>query len=375
VRAAVLWAPGEALTIEEVDTSALGDDEVRVMTRAVGLCHSDLHVIDGLLTRPTPIVLGHEAAGVVAEVGRGVAGIAVGDHVVACLVVHCGACRWCRRGRFALCAGRAATARSADQPSRLRRGSTPIHQFTNVGALAEEMILHRSGVVVVPETVPLEAAALLGCAVATGVGVVDRVAGVRRGDSVAVIGCGGVGLNIVQAARVAGASPIVAIDLDAQRRKRAVEEFGATDALDGGEPARVTTRVLEATGGGADHVFDAVGHVATTSLALELTANGGATYAVGIYPEGATVPVAVAHLHAAKRLIGVRMGDVDPGVDIPRLVRRYLDGELLLDQLITDRVGLDDVNEAFAALRAVEGTRTIVTFPPSGPAGPAEATR
>jgi len=370
MRAAVLWAPGEALKIEEVATTELGDDEVRVTTRAVGLCHTDLHVIDGSLTRPTPIVLGHEASGVVADVGRNVDGIAVGDHVVVCLVVHCGACRWCRRGHFALCANRAAAMRPDDAPSRLMCGGRTLHQFTNVGALAEEMVVHRSSVVVVPEAIPLEVAALLGCAVVTGFGSVEGVARVQDGEAVVVIGCGGVGLNIVQAAHAAGAAQVIAVDLDAQRRRRAVEEFGATEALDGAVGARVGEIVLDMTGGGADHVFDAVGLIDTTTLALDLTAPGGAAYAFGIYPEGATVPVAVAHLHAAKRIVGIRMGDVDPARHIPRLVDRYLDGSLLLDQLITDRVGLDDVNEAFAALRAADGTRTVVTFPTPGRGAP-----
>jgi len=363
MRAAVLWAPGTELTIEDVATTDLGDDEVLVNTRAVGLCHTDLHVIDGSLTRPMPIVLGHEASGVVAEVGRNVNGITAGEHVVVCLVVQCGTCRWCRRGQYALCGDKAATMRAAGAPSRLICGETPLHQFTNVGALAEQMVVHRSSVVVVSEAIPFDAAALLGCAVITGFGAVERVAQVRAGDSVVVIGCGGVGLNIVQAAKAAGAADVIAVDLDDERRRRAVDAFGATESVDGAKAAEVRDIVLDRTAGGADHVFDAVGLVSTTTIALELTASGGAAYAVGIYPEGAAVPVAVTHLHAAKRLVGVRMGDSDPATHIPRLVHRYLDGELLLDQLITDRVGLDEVNDAFAALRAADGARTVVTFP------------
>ena len=362
MRAAVMWSPRSPLTVEEVTTSALRPDEVRIATRAVGLCHSDLHVLDGRLTRPLPTVLGHEAAGIVTEVGGEVLGVEAGDHVVACLVVHCGTCRWCRRRQPTLCGNKAVTNRPPGEPSRLELGGRPLHPFANIGGLAEELVVHRSAVVVVPPAVPLEAAALLGCAVSTGVGVVDNVARVQPDDVVAVIGCGGVGLNILQAARAAGAAQVFAIDLDRSRRETAVARFGATEALDAADPTSLAERVLAASGGGADHVFDAVGRIATTTLALDLATAGAAVYAVGVYPEGEVVPLPVGHLQSAKRLVGVRMGAIDPRIDIPRLVDRYLSGELLLDQLISDRVGLDDVNAAFEALRSADGLRTVVTF-------------
>jgi S-(hydroxymethyl)glutathione dehydrogenase/alcohol dehydrogenase len=362
MRAAVMWATRAPLTIEEVTTSSLMPNEVRVATRAVGLCHSDLHVLDGHISRPLPTVLGHEAAGVVTEVGAGVTGVEVGAHVVACLVVHCGTCRWCRRGQPTLCGNKAATNRGPGEPRRLTLGDALLHPFTNIGGLAEEMVLHRSAVTVVPPTVPFDVAALLGCAVCTGVGVVDNVARVRAGDVVAVIGCGGVGLNIVQAARAAGAAQVFAIDLDERRRRDAVARFGATEALDAADSSVVVGRVLAASEAGADHVFDAVGRVATTALALDLAAAGAAVYGVGVYPEHESIPLAVGHLQAAKRVVGVRMGDITPAIDIPRLVDRYLGGELLLDQLISDRVGLDDVNAAFDSLRNTDGLRTVVTF-------------
>lgn len=356
-------AVGEPLVIEELETSPLRADEVRVETRAVGVCHSDLHVLDGHMIRPLPCVLGHEASGVVTEVGEAVTNVAAGELVVACLVVHCGVCRWCRRGSFALCADKAATARGPGEMSRLvDAGGRPVVQFTNIAALAEEMVVHHSAVTAVRADMPPEAAALLGCAVATAYGAVENIAGVRPGESAVVVGAGGVGLNLVAASVAAGASPVIAVDLDGDRLALARDVAGATHTVDGADHRAVRRAVADLTGGGADHVFEAVGRTALLAAALDLVADGGAAYAVGLLTDGAEVAVPVAHLHSAKRIVGVRLGNIDPRRDIAALADRYAAGELPLDALITRRVPLDGVNDAFDALRDTDGARTVVVF-------------
>ena len=356
-------AGGRPLVIEELETPPLRSDEVRVETRATGVCHSDLHVLDGHLVRPVPCVLGHEASGVVTEVGSGVTNVAAGDLVVACLVVHCGSCRWCRRGQFALCADRAATARGPGEESRLvDAAGEPVAQFTNIAALAEEMVVHHSAVTAVRADLPPEAAALLGCAVATAYGTVENIAGVGPGESVVVIGAGGVGLNLVAAAAAAGAGPVIAVDVDADRLALARGAAGATHTVDGADYGTVRRVVADMTDGGADHVFEAVGRAGLLTEALEMTAAGGAVYAVGLLAADTDVAVPAAHLHAAKRIVGVRLGNINPLVDIVALADRYAAGELPLDHLVTRRVPLDGVNDAFDALRATEGARTVVVF-------------
>lgn len=362
--AAVVRSAGMPVSIEELTAAPLLAGEVRVATRAVGLCHSDLHVIDGHIDRPMPHLLGHEAAGVVIEVADGVPEVSVGDHVVACLVVYCGECRQCASGHRALCTNKQVCNRGADEPPRYASASgESITQFSNVGALVEEMIVHHSAVTVIPTAMPFEAAALLGCAVVTGVGSIERVAKVQPGESVVVVGCGGIGLNLLHAASYAGATTVIGVDLDEDRRASAVEHFGATHALDGSDPDEVVRAVAELTGGGADHAFDAVGSTAITETCLDMVAPGGGAYAVGIYSSGSELTLSTAHLLRGKRLVGIRMGDIDPPVDIPKLADRYLSGDLPLDQLITDRIPLDETNAGFDRLRSVDGTRSVVVFP------------
>lgn len=363
VKAAVVRAPGQPLSIEHLTTTPIIANEVLVATRAVGLCHSDLHVLDGHLERPLPHLLGHEAAGVVVEVGDEVDSVQVGDHVVACLVVHCGSCRQCRSGRPTLCTNKEGVCgRTADLPPRFTDAEgTPVEQFSYVGALAEQMIVHHSAVTPISTDVPFDTAALLGCAVVTGVGAVEHVAEVADGDSVVVVGCGGVGLNIVHAARRAGAENVIGIDLDDGRRQLALDHFGATEVFDGDDPD-VVGRVVQATDGGADHAFDVVGSPALTTTCLKMCAPGGWTYTVGIFATGSELVIDTNELHRCKGLVGVRMGAVNPQVDIVDLAGRYLAGDLPLDHLITDRIPLEEANAGFDRLRAVDGTRSVVVF-------------
>ncbi|MFS0894162.1 zinc-binding dehydrogenase [Microbacterium sp. 179-I 3D3 NHS] len=365
MRAAVLYSPHEPLRIEEVETPAtLEPHEVRVATAAVGLCHSDLHVIDGRVARPMPVVLGHEASGIVTQVGTAVADVAVGDHVIACFVVFCGDCRMCRAGRPAMCQDREATMRAADAPPRLSRDGAEIHQWTNIAGFAEEMVLHRNAVTVIDRRMPLDLAAMLGCAVATGVGSARKVARVAPGDHVVVIGAGGVGLNVCQGAALAGAATVIAIDRSAERLQLAKERFGATHGIDASRVTDAAAEVRALTDGGADHVFEAVGIPGLVGTALDATARGGSVWAVGVFGDEARIDFSAGHLHAGKGVHGVRAGSLEPQADLPLLVEEYLAGRLELDALAGRRIALDDINDGIADLEAGVGARTLVVFQP-----------
>ena len=363
MRAAVLTAPHAPLVIDDVETAAtLRPNEVRVRTAAVGLCHSDLHVIDGLVARPMPVVLGHEASGTVAEVGSGVTDVSVGDHVVACFVVYCGQCRMCRAGRPAMCQDRTATMRGVDDEPRLSLGGREVHQWTNIAGFAEELVLHRNAVTVIDERMPLDLAAMLGCAVATGVGSAQTVARVAPGDHVVVIGCGGVGLNVSQGAALAGAATVIAVDRSDEKLALARERLGATHAVNPASDPDAVARILELTDGGADHSFEAVGLPGLVGLALDVTARGGSVWAVGVFGDAAEVTIPAAHLHAGKGVHGVRAGSLVPARDLPALVASYLDGRLELEALVGRRLPLERINEGVADLHAGTGARTLVVF-------------
>lgn len=363
MRAAVLHAPHDRLHIEEVDTAAvLEPHEVRVATAAVGLCHSDLHVIEGLVARPMPIVLGHEASGVVTEVGAAVTGVAVGDHVIACFVVFCRTCRMCRAGRPAMCQDREATMRGLGTKPRLSQDGREVQQWTNIAGFAEEMVLHRNAVTVIDRRMPLDLAAMLGCAVATGVGSARKVARVAPGDHVVVIGAGGVGLNVCQAAARAGAASVIALDRSDERLALAKERFGATHGINTQDIADSAAVVRELTDGGADHAFEAVGVPALITLALDATARGGSVWAVGVFGDDAHIDVSAGHLHSGKGVHGVRAGSLAPQVDLPVLVEDFLAGRLELESLAGRRIALDDINDGIADLEAGIGARTLVVF-------------
>ncbi|KHK96371.1 hypothetical protein LK09_15425 [Microbacterium mangrovi] len=363
MRAAVLYEPHGRLRLEDVDTpDELRPDEVRVRTAAVGLCHSDLHVIDGRVVRPMPVVLGHEASGVVTQVGSAVADVRPGDHVVACFVVFCGRCRMCRAGQPAMCQDREATMRAPGEEPRLSIAGREVHQWTNIAGFAEEMVLHRNAVTVIDERMPLDLAAMLGCAVATGVGSARKVARVAPGDAVAVIGAGGVGLNVCQGAALAGAGIIVAVDRSPHRLALARERFGATHVVDASAEQDVAARVRELSDGGADHVFEAVGVPGLVETALDAAVRGGSVWAVGVFGDAARIDFPASHLHSGKGVHGVRAGSLEPQGDIPRLVEEYLRGSLELEALVGERMPLEDINRGIEALTAGAGARTLVVF-------------
>lgn len=359
MRAAVLHDGATRLQIEQIEHSELEPREVLVATKACGLCHSDLHVLDGTLNRPRPHVLGHEASGVVMAVGAGVTSVAVGDHVVTCLVQGCGTCRRCHEDEPTLCTAPAATRRSAERPARLRTmAGQNITVMGNVGGLTERMVVDERGLVVVPADMPFDLAAILGCAVVTGLGAVFNIANVQPGASVVVIGCGGVGLNVIQGARIAGASRIVAVDVSDDKLATA-SSLGATDtvnALDG----NAVDAVLSLTAGGVDHAFEVIGRPSTISQAMLMTAPGRHTYVLGVMADDATFPTTSEFTKRGRTLHGVFMGSTRPRVDIPRYVDMWRRGQLDLAAMVSSRVTLDDVNEGFEALAAGKVNRAVV---------------
>lgn len=356
MRALVARSAADPPAVEEVELPEPAAGEVRVEVEAAGVCHSDLSMIDGTLEPSFPLVLGHEAAGVVVEAGADVDHVAVGDRVVLNWSPACRTCWFCERGEPWLCA-------RGGVPS-VPRGSladgTPLHVTLGLGALAEQVVVPASAVVPVPAGLPAESAALLGCAVLTGFGAVRRTAGVEPGEAVAVVGLGGVGLSAVAAARAAGADPVVAVDVSDAKRELAVAA-GATEFVVPDDT--VTKQVRAMTGGrGVDHAFECVGRSETIRTAWRLTRRGGACTVVGIGRRDDQVSFGAAELfHSARTLRSSVYGSSDPDVDLPELARTVLDGGFDPDVLVTHRAPLAEAAEAFTRMRRGEGARTLVT--------------
>jgi len=362
VRAAVLREPGGALSVEEIRLHGPGPGQVRVRLAAVGVCHSDLSLADGTLRPPRlPVVLGHEGAGTVAGLGEGVTGLAVGDRVVFNWAPACRACWFCRHGEPYLCEH---AMDGADRPYGVLADGAAVHPGLSTAAFATETVVARAGCIRLPVDIPLAQAALLGCAVLTGVGAALNAASVRPGQSVLVIGLGGVGLSAVQGARLAGAGMIIAVDPEPAKLELA-GRLGATDTL---EPSTdLAKRVRARTGGrGVDHAIECVGRGATIRMAWSATRRGGRTTVVGLGPATDTVTFnALEIAHFARTLAGCMYGNTDPEVDLPLLLDHYRAGRLDLDALVTNQIPLDSINTAFERLRAGRGARTVVVFDPS----------
>ncbi|GGS46087.1 zinc-binding dehydrogenase [Streptomyces griseoviridis] len=362
MRAAVVEALGGGFTVQDVDVDRPAGREVLVEVRASGLCHTDLTLATHGLGRLTPpVVLGHEIAGVVVDVGPAATEFAVGDHVVGCLVQWCGDCPACLDGRSHQCLRPGATLRDPGrQGPRLSRAGRPVTQGMGLGGFAERALVHENQLTAVPRRLPFTSAALLGCGVLTGVGSVLNGARVRAGETVAVIGVGGVGLNAVGGAVVAGAARIVAVDVAADRLRRA-REFGATDVVDatGTDPVAA---VRELTGGGVRHAFDVVGTAATTRQALDMTALGGGVHVVGLAAAGGELTLSLPRLLLQqKRIQGLIMGAGNPRRDIPRYADLCLRGLLNLDGLVSRRIALHEIDAGYAALADPGVARVVVT--------------
>lgn len=361
MKAAIFHGAHQPLTIEEVRIDNPGPREVLIRTAAVGLCHSDLHYMDGLYAFDAPAILGHEAAGIVEKVGSDVRGLAPGDHVITCLSVFCGHCAYCTTGRPYNCDHQHETQRTATQAPRLAGPKGPIHQFYELSAFAEQMLVHEHAVVRIRPDMPLDRAALIGCAVTTGMGAVIHTARIEVGSTVAVIGCGGIGLSAINGAAIAGAGRIIAIDILDEKLTLA-RSFGATDTINahGCDPVEA---VREMTGGGVDHAFEALGLKRTSEQAYEMLRRSGTATIIGMVPEGQKLELDAASLLYDKRIQGSNMGSNRFRVDMPRYVDFYLSGRLHLDQMISRRIGLDQINEGFADLRTGRLARSVITFP------------
>lgn len=362
MKAAVCYAYGAPLSVEDLVIDPPARGEVRVRLAATAICHSDIHALRGeWAPDPLPVVYGHEAAGVVEEVGDSVTRARPGDRVVVSLLRSCGRCFYCERGEPHLCEGRAAFALASESRLRNRRGES-VHQGISTAAFAEQAIVHESQLVRVPDDLPLDRACLLACGVITGVGAVLNTARLEPGSSAVVIGAGGVGLNAVQGARLAGAMPIVALDL-LDGKLETARRFGATHALHAGRDD-VARAVRELTDGrGADYVFVTVGSAAAVVQALGLVRNAGTVVLVGIPPARETITVPVSALRLGeRRIVGCAMGSTRLQVDVPRLVALYRDGRLKLDELITARYPLERINEAIAAVERGDVLRNVIVF-------------
>ena len=357
-----MFAGPGAVAVEELSLERPRRGEVLVRLGASGVCHSDLHVVDGEWPRPTPVVMGHEGAGVVEAVGEDVGDLAVGDHVVLSWFYPCRRCRHCAEGRAWACTGtRAGQCVLDDGTTRFRRASgEDVFTYLAVGSMAERTVVPAAGAIAVPRELPLDVAALIGCAVTTGVGAVVNTARVRAGSSVVVLGCGGVGLSVVMGAALAGAEPIVAVDVSEEKLALA-REVGATHAVRAGADA--DAEVVALTEGGADYAFEAIGLVETVELVPGLLRAGGTGVLVGLTAVGVRASFDVYSLvDAGKALVGSIYGGAVPAVDFPRLARLYLAGKLPLDRLVSHRIGLDDLDEAFAAMRRGERARSVIVF-------------
>jgi Zn-dependent alcohol dehydrogenase len=364
MHAAVLEAQGEPLRLyDDVVIEDPRAGEVRVRVKSCGVCHSDLHLADGTFPTALPVVLGHEAAGVIDAVGPGVVGLQAGDHVVLTPLPPCGACYWCVRGEAAVCVNASALQTNAlpDGRTGLTHGG-PVYRGVGLGAFAEHVITPVNGAVKVPRDVPLDVACVIGCAVQTGVGAVLNTARVEEGATVLIMGLGGVGLAAVQGARLAGASRIIVSDPVAARRETA-RRFGATDLID---PATddAASRAVELTGVGVDYAFDTAGKSALILAGIAATRPGGTTVCVGAPPLDDAVTIFPMSLFVIteKKLLGCALGSSNSLRDIPRLVALWQAGRLDLDALVTARRPLAEINEALDDLRASRGIRTVLTM-------------
>lgn len=363
-RAAVLNEVGASLEIDELEMRPLQAGDVLVRIHASGLCHTDLEVIQGSLAYPMPIVLGHEGAGVVEEVGPGVMNVRPGDHVILSWNPHCGHCFYCERDLPILCEPfrqHQPQGHLLDGTSRIERNGEKVHHYSVTSTHAEYAVVPESGAVPVAKQIPFDRACIIGCGVMTGVGGVIRKAQVEPGSSVAVIGCGAVGLNALQGARLAGATKIIAVDFGEDRLNRA-GEFGATHTVDAADTDLVRQVVELTSGRGADYVLESAGNVQALRSSVEMVRPGGDVVWLGKVNVDTEVPFRWGSLMGERRMVRSSYGNARPMRDFPWLVEQYLAGSLKLDELITRRIRVEEINDGFNMLARGEGIRTVVMF-------------
>jgi S-(hydroxymethyl)glutathione dehydrogenase/alcohol dehydrogenase len=349
------------MTIEQVAIDKPGRREILVRTAAAGLCHSDLHFIEGAYPTPVPTVLGHESAGVVEAVGEDVTYLKPGDHVISCLSVFCGHCEFCLSGHPSICQ----TADVKLPPGvakRLTWQGKHLNQFLNLSSFAEQMLVHEHALVKVRDDMPLDLASLIGCSVVTGYGAVVHTAKIAPGSTVAVFGAGGIGLATINAAQIAGAGRIIAIDKEPFKLELA-KTFGATDVLDAAAGDTVK-RVVELSGGGVHYSFECIGLKATAEQSFSALRPGGTATLIGMIPVGTRIELHGADFLRERRIQGCMMGSNRFRTDMPRLVEFYLQGRLHLEEMVSTRIALEQINEGFAALKSGSITRDVVVFAP-----------
>lgn len=352
----IVWT-GELEVRDDLEVRAVGPHDVLVRVDYAGLCHSDVSVIDGTIPFPTPVVLGHEGAGVVEEVGSAVRKVQVGDHVVLTTLGNCGLCDACDRGEPTHCRD---TTANFSQPFTF--GGTPAFQFANTGVFANKTVVIESQAVVIDKRVPLSTACLIGCAVVTGTGAVLNRAKVRPGETVAVVGAGGIGQSVIQAARIAAAGHIVAIDTNPAKEATA-RSFGATDFIVAGDGIDVPAAV-KAVGlpHGVDHAFECVGHPDLIRMCIDLLDVGGQCILLGVPKLGTEASFMIAAMYYDKSILGCRYGTTRPHHDIPMLVNFYLDGRLKLDEMVSTIYDLADIDSALEDMRAGKLNRGVLSL-------------
>ncbi|MGI8393253.1 Zn-dependent alcohol dehydrogenase [Leucobacter sp. W1038] len=361
MRAAVVRAPGAGFEIAEISLAEPGPQEIVIDVKASGLCHSDLSISQHGMGFPMPVLLGHEVAGVVAEVGHAVTTVRVGDRVTVCMVAGCGICGECRRSRPYRCQRVSTLERGPEEEPRLRLETEGIAQFMGVGGFAEQVLVHQNLAIPIPSDIPFEAACLLGCGVVTGAGAAINTAGIRPGDTVAVIGCGGVGLNTIQGAALAGAARIIAVDLQPAKLELA-RRFGATDLVNGADCDPVEA-VRDLTGGGATYAFEVIGRSSTAEQAVRMLAVGGAALLIGVQKAGTQLGLDLFGeiILPQRRIVGVAMGSTNPHIDIPMFASLYLQGRFNLDDLVSERIGLEEIDRAYDDLASGGVARAVIT--------------
>ncbi|MFP6706997.1 MAG: Zn-dependent alcohol dehydrogenase [Alphaproteobacteria bacterium] len=358
-KAAIMREAHQPLTIEEIDIDDPARREVLIRVVFAGVCHSDLHFIEGLYPIPCPCVLGHESAGVIEAVGADVTYVKPGDHVITCLSTFCGECEFCLTGRMSLCQS-PMVQRAKDGQQRLTQNGKVVGQFANLSSYAEYILTHEHSVVKVREDMPLDRAALIGCGVMTGVGAVFHTAQVRPGDTVAVFGCGGIGLSAVNGAAIAGAGQIIAVDMVGSKLNLA-KEFGATDVIDASVDDPVKA-IRDLTGGGVEYSFEAVGLKVTAEQSFRSLKRGGTATIIGMVPVGTNIELHGPEFLQEKKIQGSTMGSNRFRVDMPRLVEMYMRGDLKLDQMISGRLKLGQINDAMDDLREGTVARNVIAF-------------
>ena len=358
MKAAVFHGPHQPLTIETVDIDKPMGREALVRTVASGVCHSDLHFVDGLYPFPAPAILGHEAAGIVEAVGPQVNEFRPGDHVICCLSLFCGHCEYCLTGKTHLCQTR--PTRTKGEPPKLSWKGQPVNQFANLSAYAEQMLVHENALVKIDDQMPLAQAALIGCGVTTGVGAVLNTARIEPGSTTAIFGAGGVGLATIQGARIAGARMIIAVDTVAAKLARA-KDLGATHLVDASKDDPVKA-IRTLTGGGVDYSFEAIGLKIAPEQCFDCIKPGGTATVIGMIPVGQKIELDGPMFLREKKIQGCSMGSNRFKVDMPRYIELYRQGRLKLDEMVTRRGKLEEVNEAFRAMKAGEVARTVLMF-------------